>query len=1018
MTIDIKNSEPIKPGGTYVSHAKPTITRLPCRFAAAVFLALSVAGNVSGAPHVSDHMQLSVPGAGPLTDLFTFPMPAPCSPAPCAEFRVMLAKFVVDEAADDLSFELRSTTSPVGKYGVVGFTTAGGGASVPVVDSDLGTDAASARARFVADPVPAGYRMLTLLVRFANEYESFPAGEIWKISANATATTDHYFGFRVDSAQESSAEPLVTKPHLIQFITEAQIPAGPYTALGNPYSIDFGEVHIGLADEFVPRENWEFRNIGTAALNITAVNPPPPLPAGAFTMENYPSPPLDVLPMNAFQRTVECNPSGLGPAANPAISLTTNAGALNLNLSATGIELRSAILMDLSGSMTLDKNNASTNVEEERKTYLARIAALELAELYNGILPQGRLGLYSYPQSTGNPTVPSSEQHISMSVVETNIQGYRNHLNANLGHGDLIAPANSFIGTPLAEGIDRVWGVLHPKPGNSRAAVFLMGDGEHNSNSAGPRPAPADWYNWATFQNAGIPFFTIPYGSTYDSWLQTFENLASESGGSIFPADITDDGELQTQFKKALGEVLDLETLKDPASHVNAGESKAHEICVSSSAYQLVFSVHWTKKDANALEVTVETPYHTLLTPATVAAHGNHVTYVSGETFKDYVVRGKFLSGDSGQGLWKIHIKGNQATDYVYQSYAMDRMKTQSTFAWGYIGALGNLKIEFAGSNYSVLAADAVAKIQRPTESFVNFLANTPVKPEDIARIPDTLARDWGPAEKKLYALRTFHDKTFDPKMREEEIRFGNLDPDRSAELGKLKQGFAVEDQRARGASKRAFTAQLADLAKRLPARTDKAAPAKAEYSLPITASKVGGYHTIAVSILGLNSKAECFEREFTFTAYLDVMLNSGLLTKALVWEEAAVKPFFPPELVKEIESPLGEGKERRLATFTLVDADGNKFGMGRAREIVLKFADAKPMGGLADNFDGSYSQLVEFSAGGNPSVTAAIGGVEGQSVPLKPGNGMAKPPWPWIVLLLLILILIFVIWFFLKRKP
>src|SRR5690606_8665288 len=163
----------------------------------------------------------------------------------------------------------------------------------------------------------------------------------------------------------------------------------------------------------------------------------------------------------------------LGPIPDPGVTLATNAGDLTLNLvNGKGIELRSALVFDLSGSMLMSKNGSTPASADQAKIYLARLAALELAELYNNLLPKAKMGLYSFPDLAG--TCPSSEQHINLSTVETNIAAYRNHLNVNLGHADLIKPFATWVGTPLASGIAKAYEILNPKPANSRAAVFLF----------------------------------------------------------------------------------------------------------------------------------------------------------------------------------------------------------------------------------------------------------------------------------------------------------------------------------------------------------------------------------------------------------------------------------------------------------------------------------------------------------------------------------------------------------------
>ena len=979
-------------------------------------IGLLIAASVEAAPVVSSHLKLLAPGGGALTTMFDFPIPVPCAPAPCTDQRVMMAKFLVDETVSDLAFEMRPVTSPITKYPVTPFTTAGGGASVAMLDNDLpagSNQVATVRARFVAASAMAGYRMLTVLVRFDNAYDAYPAGETFRIQVTPTATSDHYYGFRVDGAIEAEAEPLITKPHLISYISDASLTNfGLFVNLPNPISIDFGEVHISLSDTYAPDEQWEFRNVGTGPLEITAVAPSP-LPAGAYIIENYPAPPLTVTPMNAFQRRVVCKPTALGAIANPAVQLTTNAGNLSLNLvNGKGIELRSALVFDLSGSMLADKTGVNwTPPAEEAKIYLARLAALELTGLYNSILPKAKMGLYTYPNSAG--ACPSNEQHINLSVIESNLIAYSNHLNVNLGHADLIRPANSSAMTPLASGIAKAREILHPKPANTRAAVFLFGDGEHNCNADGAKPTPASWYNSADFGTTGIPFFTIPYGASGTGWLNTFQEIATKSQGFMFPADITGDMNLQTQFKKALGEALDLETLKDPASSITAGGRAVHTTCVSGSSNQLVFSVHWALKDANAVQVTIETPSHLILTPTSGSTYPGQVSYTSGTTYADYVVRGGFLKGDAGTGVWKIHVKGNKATSYVYQIFSMDRMKSQTNFNLSHVGQLAAIELKYATPNFGVAAASVSAHYRMPSASFNNYLAKTPVSRDLMNRIPDSLSRHWTLAEKKHYALANLSQQPFKAEPITGVLRTGEWDssatepgtsPATHGRIGMRAASLAVEPQ--------------ISMAQALAAKYQGGAVDKA-YSLAMPQAKFDGLYEVVVSVLGSTLRGECFEREYSFANYADILLSPVLVGKAVKWDSLRIGEFFNPDVVERLKTPVPDGFQRQVVNFTPVDEAGNYYGVGRAAEISLALQDGEALGGINDNLDGSYTQVVQFKNGGNPKVTAAVGEVSAAAVPLQePGEGPGPMKIPlWLLVIIGLALLIAVVIVVLKRK-
>jgi len=938
-------------------------------------------------PVVSSHLKVLVPSGGGLVDLIpSFPKPDPCPALPCTDQRVMMAKFVVDETVADLSFELRSNVNIL-KYPVTPFSTAGGGPNVSIPDNDTGEQAASVRARFAADPTKAGFKVVTILVRFDNNYDGFPMGETWKIQANPTAGDDHYYGFRVDGAIESAAEALITKPQLINYITDGQLTNfGLFVNLPDPVAINFGQVHINLPDQYVPDEFYEFRNVGTGPLNITAATAAPALP---YVIDSYPLPPLTVLPMDAFQRLAHFKPTVQGAAPAASVTLTTNGGAKHLNLSGSGIVLNSAILLDVSGSMQDDKNENFPVPAEQQKIYAARIAALELSELYNLVLPKAKLSLFTYPNLAGD--TGSSQEVLIPGTIDTNITAYRNRFNVNLNSPDLVKATDG--GTPMAEGIKKVWGVLNPKPANTRAAVFQIGDGQHNENSGPPRPTPPDWYNSSEFQNAGIPFFTIPYGPTGAGWLYTFQQLAKLSGtpppspggkhGRTFPSDITGDENLQTQFKKALGDALDLQKLKDPKASIAAGGTASHPVCVTTSTYQLVFSTHWTERDASALEVTVETPDHVTLTPASPAANPGHVSYVSGITFADYVVRGKYLSGDAGVGVWRLHVKGNKATTYVYQIQAMDRMESAATFDLSHIGLAATLNVKYLGGPYAVAGASLTARYEKPSASFNNYLATTPVTPELIARVTEKVVeKRMTLAEKKAYALTHYLEKPFTGKRVVEEYRIGEL------QRSVVDQMFPADG--GPGVRPEALPAVLV-LAPGKTARAEKL------YQMNLQTPQVDGLYTLVVSAKGLTIREQCFERDYVFNRIVDMLLTPAIMRKAVVWEEARPKPFFEPELVKILREPPPRGTNRMAVTFTPVDKAGNYWGVGRGDDVRIAVKGAKPVLGVMDNLDGSYTQVFEYKTETQPVASVAVGTATSGPIPLygKPAPRPTPRPTP-----------------------
>ncbi|RPJ62325.1 MAG: hypothetical protein EHM23_03655 [Acidobacteria bacterium] len=922
----------------------------------------------------------NVPAASPDPTVQLFQFNTPDNAA--AGDTWMIAKFVVDNTATDLQFRLEPTT--IAKFPVTDFKISDG--NVPLLDPGVSSPdnvVATLRVRDLSatEPTsnPGTYRIIRISIDYDDDYP-FPATEVWRLRAHkpaAAGTAFHFWGFWNQGAGgESTVNSSVTQPKLIQ--VQADLTAcGSFSNFTSPTNISFGDVHINLAATYIPDEQYEFINVGTKPLNITAANPVS-MPASAYNIENYPSPPFSVGAMGTFSRRVTCQPTSVGDVPNVNITLTTDSiGDLALNLTGSrGIRLSSAILFDLSGSMLTDKNDNFPVPEEQQKVALARLAALELVELYGDILPKARLALFSYPNTAG--TCPSSQQLIALNEIENNKQSFKNHLDAGLANASLIRPDQSFPLTPMAEGIKAVYEALPKNQPNQRAATFQFGDGEHNCNSSGAHPTPASWYNDNAFRNAGIPFFTIPYGANNAGWLQTFQSLATNTGGRMFPADITDDLELQKQFTKALGEALDLETLLDPSGTITSGATRTHTVCVTASTYQLAFEVQWLARNSQAISLTIQTPTGQTITPATAAANPNEVSYHSGQTFAGFVVRGNYLKGNNGAGQWTLRLTGRASTNYLYHVYAQDRIRTSPLFDLVWAGQIARMALSVT-EGYARLANVSVqAQYERPSASFNNYLATTAIDPSLVLRAPATVGRrPLSLAERKYYALVNFAKKPFPGERIRGEIR---LEPEAAApgQRGALSPGGRWVAQ----AQPRAQTAGV--------------------FSASFSDSVHDGLYRIRYAVTGTTLLGHCFQREYTISRWADVRLTPELIRNQVRWTVVALNPFFDQELSRVLQQPPRPGYVRRAVQFTPRDAKGNYYGLGRAQDMAFQIKGAEKLGGIQEDLQGSYIQVVEFREGATPSATVSAGGVMGPEAQLEDG-GIRW--WLWILLLAILLV-------------
>ncbi|MBS1824043.1 MAG: hypothetical protein JST93_01865 [Acidobacteria bacterium] len=891
--------------------------------------------------------------AGATTNLFDFN-----PPVGTGANRVLVAKFVVNSLAADLTLRLDrndATTNFALNQGNIAVT------------SDAGANMMTLRLRDMTatDPtaVPATFRLIKATITFNDSFEFPNPAPTWHLQAQQPAAAVRFIGYWVQgSAGEAAAEALVTRPRLI--VPQADLSNfATFADFANPTNVNFGGVHINLDPIYVPEHQWQFANVGTGPLQITAANPAA-APAGAYTIENYPSPPLNVLPMGSFSRRITVRPTALGPVPDVNVTLTAAPGSnLQLNLTGTtGIRLRSAILFDLSGSMLLDKHNNTTNSDADRKITLARIAALELAELYRQLLPNGLLSLSIYPNRPGN--CPSSDRLIDANEISNNVQSFRNHLDRGLGHASLINPASLSSMTPMAAGIERVYNELHDRGQFERTAVFHFGDGEHNCNSGGPRPTPADWYNWPAFQNAGIPFFTVPYGATYASWLATFQQLSNKTGGATFPANMTDDLALQKEFKNALATALDFETIADPTVGIQSGQTRDHTICLNESSQIAVFSVHWRGQDSRAITIQLLPPSGPVINPN---SSDPTVAFVSGANYANFVIRGSRLAGSNGAGAWTLRVISRATTDYSYQVYARDSWKLKPNLNLAGILSQGALTFTVAQAAPYLTNVQVSGTLNRPAASVPNYLATTSVSRDVINRVPDHF-RDASMADKKYYVLANMSNQNIPLGRTTSQMQFSPIPVPDASKLA----GLSVN-------------------------------PGDLAYQTTIRDLPYAGRHDFNVTITGTTKAGHCFQRQFPYYASLDPVLSGPIIASSTKWEQPKAYDFLDQEVTQILSKPPDNGVSRQFLHFTPKVGE-NYLGIGRANDIAINFTGAQPRGRLQDLLDGSYVQLVEYPSSSSPSATISLGSITSPAIPVG-SNGLAW--WIWLLIILAIIILI-----------
>lgn len=881
---------------------------------------------------------------------------------------VIIGKFVVDDLASDLEFRLETTstaTYPITDFKISQF-------NIPLLN-DLDEEVAMLRVRDLSDTESAapGYRIIMVSVEYEDGY-TFASAETWKIRAKQPSSgTLHYWGFWAEGTGEVTVEALLTRPKLIEFIVDGSgdpdvTNFAAFVDFPTTKTISFGEVHTDLADALVPKESYEFINVGTATLDIISVNPASP-PGGAYEVTNYPGSASDVLPLAAFTGTVfRCKPTSgtnptLGPIPNETITITINSSAipmLQINLANNrAIRLNTAILLDLSGSMltdihgvgSWDSNSRPTNPEDVRKIWHAREAGRLFKEVYRNLLQSGRLGLFTYPDLNGN--CPDAQQVVALQEVSSN----HTFLDQRLNNADpmRIAPESDYFLTPMAEGIKKVYDTLPRGQVDNRSAVVMIGDGQHSCDSNPPNINPADWE--PELRDSTIKFYTIPYGDNNAAWTEQLKDISAWTEGFSYPTNllsVLNDGDIRRTHEKAIRDVLDLQPISDPQGSIRRNQSITHSVCVTRHAYTLTFIVSWDANRENALSANLQNPEGTLITPATAESSPADVGYFSSRSYVGYVVRGQYLDGRAGTGLWKVRLTGSstipsgQTVSYSYSVYAQSRLKTNYDLDFWYAGDKGLFKLIIGDQAHRIRNLTATLEYRAPSRSFGKYLASTRIDPKLVLEKPEMIdGKQATLADKKYYALKTVLKKPFDPATRVHQLKLVPIPV----------KGHKITT----GTVSNHYTAVLED-------------------------TKVDGLYELVARVKGVTVHGDCFEREISLSQNIGVRLNPNLIRTQIKFKPVKVTPYMPKTLVRSVSAPLAKDMVRISVVFTPQDALGNYLGPGYADEIRFKVTAAEPLGPIVDNLDGSYIQVIQYEKGTVPSVTVFARGITSPVIRMK----------------------------------
>ena len=840
---------------------------------------------------------------------------------------VVVAKIVTDDAnGDNLEFRVDTVS-----FGFESFTVhtsveiKDGLDDVALVFADQIEDATDPADLYV-EPAP-GYRLIKVILRYTAGYE-FAASEKWRLRVQPPAGTSHFHGCWAGGADEAALIATCTAPRIGYLGTDP---------------LDFGDVHVGIDEDYAPALPVNIQNVGTDDLTLTTSLTGPD--ASSFSREQalVPLKPGAELP-NVWGADNSVD-SGLFVVAEPTTpgartaTLTLNSAteSLDIGLSADGFLLYAHLLLDVSGSMGSIMENNLTRLEA------AVDAAKELNNWVNDFSDGAAwLGLSTFP----GPTSGDSAVPVKIDTEENN-------------HGAINTALSGFSdrnSTPMESGIQAAFEDMQGgDPGTSelRQTILLLTDGHETGDSDAASQE-------STLDAAGVRVFTVGVGDPGDINETLLKQLAYEEDW-FTQADSDDANAVKKNFVAAAQEWLSLEPLADPQGTIQPGQERSHEVCVEDAAYGLTVSVDWARNAPGGIEVTLETPTGELITP-----DSKNVFYHAGNTFAQYTLLGDLLRGGRGAGFWTLHLEGGsslpaeQDTTYVYSVLAQSNIRAESDIDSVLVatGITAEFTLSLIGLNAGY-ASDLVvtAEVEAPDESFQSWLASNEVQPEWVLdEADDARARGRGDERQGATAMQ------------------GVAQQEAGDELTMVQRKVAALQT---------FADLTFDNARRVTALKPAFDEVEGLYRVAAPVATYDGVYRYHVTVDGTLPGGGCLRRDYWWTRSVGLTLDADLVASAVEWIDFERSAFFDERVFEELQQQVREDYVQGVARITPQDARGNLFGMGRVAGIDLEIRDGEPVGSLVDNWDGSYLQVIEYPEGASPRAVVNVDGVTSTEVDL-----------------------------------
>jgi hypothetical protein len=757
-------------------------------------------------------------------------------------------------------------------------------------------------------------------------------GSIWSISVQNTDTVDHIFTWVVADNIGDSQQPWIDMATIMPFEILIADAATQTLSISN-------------------HGTGPLTSIGSALSGAQAASFAVTVPANTSVNPNKSSVGVTVA-LNAV-----ATPSALTAVLDFTSNDTTARKASGHNsevqLGARVGMLELGFMLDASGSMGLD--GPGTGTSPSRWSLLVSAASAALDALTNFASGKGNFAVGVYPDIlTPSLGVPSANTFQGvMPINAANIQTAKTAIQNNKN-----VPEGS---TPMGFGIGQAIGPLSAPPWNyfsDNAAtnalnyrwLILMTDGNSNFDP----PDPSDFYQNGGNGTAGqgfvpkdIQVIAIGYGLD-GAPVQPVNKalLTTIVQGGLNPAAQNYDyaqadngpGIVASFVKKTLDDVLTQDSFSDPAGVLTASNpTVTSQAIIGPYDNKISFIVAWSTANAERLDITVTTPLGEVIPPVPGAGCTSNI----GDRYRMITFDKTFLdnatAGKPRYGVWTLTIRlptiilesraAAEAEDsevYNYQIVTASRLNLRCRLdkVPYTAGDPVTLSARLSLDSQGITGAAVTVTQTTPGAAVVNWLASTPVSAADYAEAAG--------AQAKNPDIDSLGIKHF--ALQQKGITFAPV--------------------------VRTATGNLTD------------ADGTGTYTVTSSNTSVPGTYGFLVRAVGTLPDGSLFRREQSVT--IEVIVRAD-----------------PASTITQIEYLPGTGGNLQ-ATVTVWPQDrfGNAILIDPKFDPSILFSTSTGglTGAIADNHDGSYSQLVTYPAATPPIIGVTVGGVPVvPGIPLEP---------------------------------